>query len=115
MRSTCLPLSAMSRSIQCALAWSSEPKDWPWSSVRAHLGGRDDGVVTVAPVLERVGSFAAFADEPFDDGASFAPRASCGDNRTAGRLESLAEASQASTRPTARTAQARAEATRASR
>ena len=23
--------------------------DWPWSSVRAHLSGRDDGVVTVAP------------------------------------------------------------------
>ena len=47
--------------------------DWPRSSVRAHLGGRDDGVVTVAPVLERVGPFAAFVDEPFDEDASFAP------------------------------------------
>ena len=47
--------------------------DWSWSSVRAHLGGRDDGVVTVAPVLERVGPFIAFVDEPFDEGAGFAP------------------------------------------
>jgi putative transposase len=46
--------------------------DWPWSSVRAHLGGRGDGVVTVAPVLERIGPFAAFLDEPVDDDA-FAP------------------------------------------
>ena len=51
--------------------------DRPWSSVRGHLGGRDDGVVTIAPVLERVGPFAAFVDE--DAGfAGFAPRASCG-------------------------------------
>ena len=28
-------------------------QDWPWSSVRAHLAGEDDGVVRVAPVLER--------------------------------------------------------------
>jgi putative transposase len=40
--------------------------------VRAHLAGRDDGVVAVAPVPERVGPFAVFADEPFDDGADFA-------------------------------------------
>ena len=33
-------------------------EDWPWSSVRAHLAGEDDGVVRVAPVLERVGRFA---------------------------------------------------------
>jgi putative transposase len=61
------------RSIRCALAWWSGPKDWPWSSVRAHLCGRDDGVVTVAPVLERVGPFAVFVDEPFDEGADFVP------------------------------------------
>jgi putative transposase len=48
-------------------------EDWPWSSVRAHLSGRDDGVVTVAPVLERVGPFDIFVDEPFDEGADFVP------------------------------------------
>ena len=34
-------------------------EDWPWSSARAHLGGRDDGVVTVAPILARIPEFAA--------------------------------------------------------
>jgi len=46
-------------------------EDWPWSSVRAHLGRRDDAVVTVAPVLERVGPFAAFLDAPFDESTTF--------------------------------------------
>lgn len=32
--------------------------DWPWSSVRAHLAGRGDGLVDVAPVLERMPDFA---------------------------------------------------------
>jgi putative transposase len=48
-------------------------EDWPWSSVRAHLSGRDDGVATVAPILERTGSFAAFLREAFDEGAAFDP------------------------------------------
>lgn len=29
-------------------------QDWPWSSVRAHLAGRDDGLVRVAPLLARM-------------------------------------------------------------
>jgi putative transposase len=48
-------------------------EDWPWSSARAHFAGRDDGVVAVLPVLERVGDFAAFLDRPFDEDAAFAP------------------------------------------
>jgi len=47
--------------------------DWPWSSARAHLAGRDDGVVNVAPVLERVDDFATFLDEPFDEAEVFKP------------------------------------------
>ena len=40
-------------------------EDWPWSSVRAHLTGREDGVTTLAPVLERFPAFADFiASEP---------------------------------------------------
>ncbi len=35
-------------------------QDWRWSSVAAHLAGRDDALVQVAPVLERTGS--RFAD-----------------------------------------------------
>jgi hypothetical protein len=33
-------------------------EDWPWSSVRSHLAGADDELVTVRPVLERTSSFA---------------------------------------------------------
>lgn len=40
---------------------------WAWSSARAHLAGEDDSVVTVEPVLERVGDFARFLDAPFDE------------------------------------------------
>lgn len=46
--------------------------EWPWSSARAHLAGEDDAVVRVAPVLERVGDFARFLDEPFDEPAAYA-------------------------------------------
>ena len=42
-------------------------EDWHWSSTRALLAGKDDHVVTVAPALERVGNFAAFLDEPFEE------------------------------------------------
>ena len=48
-------------------------EDWPWSSVTAHLSGRNDGVVTVERALERVGPFAAFLGESFDEAAVFAP------------------------------------------
>jgi putative transposase len=46
--------------------------DWPWSSVRAHLSGRDDKLVTVAPVLARVPNFAAFLHPQEADEESFA-------------------------------------------
>ena len=37
-------------------AWLAErAEDWPWSSARAHLAGRDDGLVAVAPLLDAVG------------------------------------------------------------
>jgi putative transposase len=52
-------------------------QDWPWSNVRAHLAGTDDGVVRVAPVLERVGDFAAFLDEAFDENAAYGPLRRC--------------------------------------
>ncbi|MEO0378464.1 MAG: transposase, partial [Cyanobacteria bacterium P01_A01_bin.17] len=35
---------------------------WPWSSVRAHLDGTDDGLVSVKPVLDRCGPFDKFID-----------------------------------------------------
>ncbi|MDF1778318.1 MAG: hypothetical protein P1V13_20000 [Rhizobiaceae bacterium] len=48
-------------------------EEWPWSSARAHLAGDDNGVVKVAPVLKRVGDFAQFLGEPFDEDAAYAP------------------------------------------
>jgi putative transposase len=50
-------------------------QDWPWSSARAHLAGKDDGLVTVAPLLERIGDFEAFLAQGEDPSASAALRA----------------------------------------
>ncbi|MHB8530523.1 MAG: transposase [Caulobacteraceae bacterium] len=36
------------------------PEQWPWSSARAHLAGRDDGLAQVAPFLERAPDWPAF-------------------------------------------------------
>ncbi|WOE74794.1 hypothetical protein [Alterisphingorhabdus coralli] len=41
-------------------------EDWPWPSVRAHLAEEDDGLVTVAPILQRYGRFAEFMGEAPD-------------------------------------------------
>ena len=38
------------------------PQDWSWSSVRAHLDGRDDALVTVGPLLDRLGRVTALID-----------------------------------------------------
>lgn len=48
------------------------PEDWPWSRVRAHLDGKDDATVTVAPVLKRVGEFGAFLGQSFDEVSGYA-------------------------------------------
>lgn len=40
--------------------------EWPWSSVGAHLAGRDDGVVSVGPALERIPDFAALLESGED-------------------------------------------------
>ena len=45
----------------------SQPKDWQWSSVAAHLAGQDDGLVRVAPLLDRYGPFADFLGAAQDD------------------------------------------------
>jgi len=46
-------------------------QDWRWSSVAAHLAGKDDRLVKVAPVLERYGDFAALLAEGIEDEAGF--------------------------------------------
>jgi putative transposase len=44
-------------------------QDWRWSSVAAHLSGKDDRRVKVAPILERFGDFAALLGSPEDETA----------------------------------------------
>jgi putative transposase len=38
------------------------PQDWAWSSLRLHLAGRDEGLVTVAPLLEWLGHITTRVD-----------------------------------------------------
>lgn len=49
----------------------SKAQDWPWSSARAHLAGRDDELVTVQPALDRVEDFGRFLGEAFDEDADY--------------------------------------------
>jgi putative transposase len=41
--------------------------DWPWSSVRAHVTGVDDGVTTRSAALDRISRFAEFLEEERPD------------------------------------------------
>lgn len=56
--------------VRAGLAMRAE--DWVWSSTRALIAGKDDHVVTVAPALERVGDFATFLGEAFDEASTYA-------------------------------------------
>lgn len=44
--------------------------DWPWSSVHAHLGRKDDGLTKREPVLERFPDFAALLKAGEDEALS---------------------------------------------
>lgn len=46
-------------------------EDWRWSSVAAHLSGRDDELVKVRPVLDRYGDFARFLAQDDDTSDAF--------------------------------------------
>lgn len=54
---------------------AKRPRDWQWSSARAHLSGHDDRVVRVRPLLERVRNWRTFLDEPLTDSEREAIRA----------------------------------------
>jgi putative transposase len=59
-------------------------EDWRWSSARAHLDGRSDGVVDPSPVLERTGDFAAYLGQDEDIGAIEALKRSYSTGRPVG-------------------------------
>jgi putative transposase len=48
------------------------PQDWAWSSLRAHLAGHDDRLVTVGPLLKRLGG--ASSAVRFSQGGPITPR-----------------------------------------
>ena len=55
----------MCRSTRCGRDWSSGQQDWRWSSTRAHLRGKDDGLTALAPIKDRFPRFAdLLASEP---------------------------------------------------
>ena len=71
---------------------------WPWSSARAHLERRDDRLVTVAPLLARVGDFAAFLGTAEDQQATRALRRSETTGRPVGSAAWVAELERTSGR-----------------
>ena len=47
---------------------ADRPQDWRWSSTRAHLRGKDDGLTALAPIRDRFPRFAGLlASEPETD------------------------------------------------
>lgn len=74
-------------------------QDWRWSSTRAHLRGKDDGVTALAPIRERFPRFADFLDEEPDAEMFARLRAAesigrpIGDDRFLARLERLTKRS----------------------
>lgn len=64
---------------------------WPWSSARAHIAGRDDGLVTVGPLLDRIGDFAAFLAGSEDQAAQQALRAAETTGRPLGNAAFIAD------------------------
>jgi len=78
-------------------------EDWPWSSVRAHINGADDALVTVRAVLDRIPHFAELLsttqDQDFED-----LRLAEGSGRPLGTAEFVAGLERLLGRPTARRA-----------
>jgi len=71
-------------------------QDWRWSSVRAHLHGREDGLTIRSPVIARFSPFRDFLGQSPDPGALARLRAAesvgrpLGNDKFLARLERLA-------------------------
>ncbi len=69
--------------------------DWPWSSARAHLAGRDDALVSAAPLLQIVSDWNTFLSEAAGETALDAirrherPGRPLGDDTFVERLETM--------------------------
>jgi putative transposase len=73
-------------------------EDWAWSSARAHLAGRDDALVRVAPLLDRVGRFRDLIDSDNDSATFAALRAAETTGRALGSSEFVAALERATGR-----------------
>lgn len=80
----------------------ARPQDWPWSSARAHLAGRGDGIVSVEPLAAWIDDFAAFFGHPEDEVAIGAVLRSATSGRPAGAAEWLAQLEKATSRQLAK-------------
>lgn len=72
LRLFCSPLWKGANLCYVRARLTERAEDWRGSSTAAHIVGKDDHVVTVAPAIERVGDFAAFLGEPFDEALTYA-------------------------------------------
>lgn len=83
----------------------SRPEDWQWSSVRAHLAGTDDALVSVRPMLSRIGDWRAYLSSADEQKASESIRRHSRSGRPAGsetfvsRLEALTGRSLRTAKP----------------
>lgn len=77
----------------------SRAEEWEWSSVRAHLAGRDDGLVTVEPLIERLGDFGTFLGGEEDQQATRLLRRGESTGRPAGSADWLMELERSTGRP----------------
>jgi putative transposase len=77
-------------------------EDWAWSSVNAHLAERDDDLVSVAPVLDRIEGFAALLETAADDPAFKPLRAAENTGRPVGSDEFIAVLERRLDRPLAK-------------
>ena len=48
-----------------------QARDWRWSNVAAHLSGKNDNLVKVAPILDRYEDFAALLAQGTEDETEF--------------------------------------------
>jgi putative transposase len=86
---------------------AARAQDWRWSSVRAHLAGVDDGLVTVAPVLSRIDDFAALVQGDGDGSADDAFRKAELTGRPIGTAAFISDLERRLGRPIARRAPGR--------
>ncbi|MGD0192186.1 MAG: transposase [Rhizomicrobium sp.] len=82
-------------------------RDWPWSSVHAHLARADDELVSVMPVLSRVSDFAALIAPGTDEQLFAGIRSSERTGRPLGNPEFIAGLEKILGRPIARRAPGR--------